>query len=441
LKNNYSKVLRYNLLKNYPTLMLLQKKNNVGFPGTPRGSYAYQPTISSPGANTGGNFAIAQQQWLANPYGVGQAYQMPPVSYFGGAFIPSVTWKQALSSQTSFIDMLSKAVKDEVAKLKQNLGQQAFSDGYLSIGQVSAITTTTVANDTIVLTDATDAQHFYGGNTNTGGSATYVCAALSRTNGTQRALGTANVATGGAPVLAVPRNSSAQIVFNNSVLDATNGISTALAVGDYLFNGGDVQASSNGTLPGLPGFEAWCPYGGVTNPNDDFYGVNRFSDGLLQGTSYDGTTDNSVLDAIRGAIVRGQQNVHGNYSIAAMTPAQYRLLENDILTTLRTPPDYVKVGIAPSLEVGENEYVPGIDIGDVICVKDPNCRNDRIVLFNMDDCEHLILGDGFTPWGDDGQLILRAATAAGIEIRFEQDHTMVMNPQNVASIKVNPATV
>jgi hypothetical protein len=441
LKENYSKVLRYNVLRNYPTLMLLQKKSNTNFPGTPRGKYAYQPTISSPGASKSSNFTIVQQQALSNPYGVGQAYEMPPVSYFGDVFIPSVTWKQALSNQTAFIDMMAKAIKDQVVQMKQSIGQQVFQDGYLSIGQVSAITTTTVSNDTIVLTDPTDAQHFYGGNTGTGGSATYVCAAASRTNGVIRALGTANVANGGMPTLSVPRNGAGQIVFNGSVLDGTNGISTALAVGDYLFNGGDVVASSGGTLPGLPGFEAWCPYGGVTNANDSFYNVNRFSDGLLQGTSFDGTTVNSTLDAIRGGIVRGQQNLHANYSIAVMTPAQYRLLENDILTTLRTTPDYVKVGIAPSLEVGENEYVPGIDIGDVVCVKDPNCRNDRIVLFNMDDCEHLILGDGFTPWSDDGNLMLRSPSNAGIEIRFEMDHTMVMNPQNVCSIKVNPATV
>lgn len=115
----------------------------------------------------------------------------------------------------------------------------------------------------------------------------------------------------------------------NNVMTSTsaawNTVITALAVNDFLYVDGDLNAS-------LSGFADWLPASAPSNTL--FYGVDRSVDNRLGGSRYDGSGD-LIKDAlIRGMAIGGREGARGE-RVIWVNDAAYAQLELELSTNIQ----------------------------------------------------------------------------------------------------------
>lgn len=411
-------------LKDYPTLAIARKKSKgAGF--DLKGRYTYKPTITAPGGSGASDWATAWNQSGGNPYGQTQAFEIAPAPYYNMQQVTGMDYLRSQGDEAAFTSAMQKMVKDAVRGMKQDISRQIFLSGVQVIGVVSAITTTNVANDTIVLTFQQNARNFYP-------LKTFIDVKAAGTVGAARTRGSALITAGtGMQVLQVPRV-NANIVFNQSVTDATNGI-PGLVVGDSIFN------ASDSLTVGAQGLAGWNPYGGA-NVGDSFFNVNRFNNPFLQGFSYDATTGVSLVESIEDALTAAEQAIDSHPDIAVCNSTNYNKIKKYLQSQNRyTNEEDIMFPSVGFDQTEEDVYVKGIKIGDLTVVKDNSVGPTTIQCFKADELELLMLQDGFVPWDLDGNTLVQnqAQNSDALLMRFGMYWNLAVNPQNCISILTN----
>lgn len=428
LEENYTnESLQYQTLKKFPTLSMCRKRANTDFgPEGLRGRYHYRPYISAGAGSDSPDLATAIKQANVNQFGQSGAFELPPVSHYYVHSTPGLTWAQMEGA--SFISGMKKMVRDSNLGMNVALSRQLFGTGVDVVGQVAAITTTSVSNDTITLTNIIDARNFQN-------KAKFIDVKLTNTVGAARTRGTALITAGtGMQVQSVVRETG-NLVFAQSVTDAANGI-PGLSVGDYIFNAG---SSTAGIMAGIG---AWNPVGGVTNVNDSFYNVARFGQSCLYGYSKDGTGGTSLSSIIKDALTEGRSAIDADPDVCAMNYAQYNKLEKGLSPADRyTSNGMIEEKVVAALNGGEDLIVPGIRIGDVFCYQDNSVPNGILQMYKEEELELYQLKDGFSPWDYDGSPIIRDMTTPSDAVMawFASYHQLAVNPQNCIVVTVDPA--
>jgi hypothetical protein len=429
LKENYSGVaLLDETYKKYPFLRLLKKRANTDYLN---GKYHVYPVDYMPAGAGSADFGTAYAQGqLSNDTTV--EFQLPPVTYSVLQFMDSVTYLQAMKSQGSFIDLLTKRSNNAVSIMLSRLSQEIWGNGVQPIGTVASF-----SGATITLTNNTDSVYFFPGST-------FVDAAQFAATGGTRARGS-SIGTVGMQLLSVDQVTGV-LTFNANVTDAANGIPT-LANGDSLFNAGDRNSAATATsIIGLGGL---CPRGGVAS-NDFFYNVNRSTSRQLYGTTFDARSIGQIPQALQDAMTKSHTLIEGEQTHLFMHPTQYNALTKQLASQYRytqaADRDTPKVG-ADWTESDEGRIIlPGVDIngpsGPVRCVSDRSCPTDTVWGVNEEDLDFMILNDGFEPWNLDGNDILRVNAQDKLELRFCGYHNFfVKRPKNLLNIQVTPISL
>lgn len=415
-------------LKDYPTLAIARKRTKADFGTSLRGRYTYKPVITAPGGSGGSVMATAWNQGLDNAYGQTTAFEIPPVAYYNMQPVSGIDFKRSMGTDAAFVTAMQLMVKNAVRGMKQDISRQIYGTQVGVIGQISAITTTTVSNDTITLTFQQNARNFYPGKT-------FIEVRATNTTGVARTQGTTNITNGtGMQVLSVPRV-NANIVFAQSVTDAALGI-PGLSVGDYVFNAGD---AANLAAAGIP---AWNPYGGAL-VGDSFFNVNRFNIPFLQGYSYDATGGVSLVEDIEDALSAAETAIDCHPNIAVCNSNNYNKIKKYLQSQNRyTTEEDIMFPTVGFDQTQEEVYVKGVMIGDLVVVKDNNVGPTLIQCFKADELELLLLNDGFEPWELDGQAMVQVQSPTvqdALMMRFGQYWNVTINPQNCLSILTNAA--
>jgi hypothetical protein len=409
LKEDYSgQALEQILYEDYPFLKMCQKRKNTRF----EGKYHPVPVNYSPAGGVAGVFTDAQGQAGVNQ-DTSVSFFIPAVLFYANTQIPGQVIKASRTSGGAFMDVITKRMEDSLSLISARMASQLWRSGYGYLGTVASVTSTT-----ITLTDVSEAVNFQPGATFVDAGATLTGAAYTRQS----------TIPYGLQVTAVDQNLGVLTV----AVNPTTAFTTAVAAGNILFGAGD-----HSTTPSIMiGLEGICP---VTAPvvggGDDFYGVDRSVSRQLTGTSYNALTSGAPIDQVLiAATNRASQAIEGRISHYFMNLDWYTQLENALGTKVR----YGERDLISNPEFGTLE---GIRLnhprGEVLCVADKSCPPGRIFGVNEEDCIIYQMEDGFEPWDEDGQVMLRVPGADSVEIRFNgYQNFFVTKPNNVINIQV-----
>ncbi len=225
------------------------------------------PLRTSPPPGISSTFSVAQT--LARAYASAyKAFEVTHKQIHQVVTMPIDAILGSSNDKKAFVELLANAQDGGMAHVAQALEVQLFRDGWGELGQVAALGATYVE-----LTNATDVWHF---------NENYrVVAAENKATGNIR-----TESTNGSRVTAVDPN-TARVYFSADPTNGTNGISTAIAPGDYLFRKGDRDEASSPTKLCTEGLLSWLP---GTDPADTFYGVTRTGNVRLYGNFLDASS-------------------------------------------------------------------------------------------------------------------------------------------------------
>jgi hypothetical protein len=420
LKENYEgeQTIAEWVLEKYPLLAMVRRTAKANYIG---GRYHFSPVNTAPQGALGGSFAAAQAAAQQNLLGSPNAFEIPPVFYYGVQEIQGTTWRQAAAEEFSFISMLQKATQEHKINFNQDIAQQLYGTGNGVVDTVLAITTTTNTNDTLTVSSA---KNFYVGQS---------LQVASSPTASPRAYGSSIPA--GLQITGINRGTNT-LLFAGTVTSATIGI-PGLSVGDSIFKAGNSTGLST-PMQYLAGLEAWCPFGGVSQ-TDSFFNVNRSVDNFLYGTSYDGTGGASLIDVIDLAVTAAEAQLNYDGNTLVMSPGTYQKVQRQLRSFNRFTSDMlIKRPIISATALGKDTFVEGISYGSHLLVKDNACPVNRIYGFQEGDLELLLLSDGWEPTalGTDGYILTRDALDQ-VEIRYCQAHQLKCTPKNLLTIKVN----
>ena len=262
------------------------------------------------------------------------------------------------SDKGAMVDAITREMDNGYKQLGQALGRAIYSDGRGIIGTVSGVaaTTTTVAGDTIVLSNASQAINFQVG----------------------QILNSAPVPSGTAAL--VPRSGSVTLVGVDLIAGIlvanqawTAGISGFL-VTDVLVNQGD----SNNYIAGMAG---WLPNAANRPTSTDmFNGVNRFSDPVrLAGVYYAG--NNAPYEETLISLAIQCNKFGGKPNKAFMNPQDYQNLVKGLTGRVQ----YVTDTAFENAQIGFDGVKVATPAGSITLHQDSHAIQGTFYLLNLDE--------------------------------------------------------
>jgi hypothetical protein len=347
------------------------------------------PLRTSPPPGISATFSVAQTQSRAYSTSY-KAFKVTHKECHQVVTMPVSAILGSNSDKKAFVELLANAQEGGRAHVAQALEVQLFRDGWGELGQVESIGATYV-----VLTKATDVWHF---------NENYrIVAAAAKATGNIRAESSA-----GSRVTAVDPN-TARVYFSADPTDGTNGISTALAPGDYLFRKGDRDEASSPAKLCTEGLLSWLP---GTDPADTFYDVVRTGNVRLYGNFLDAsamTFQQALVEADRIVSTAG-----GTLDTVFSHPLTFARMKIELMSEQwREPGGNADVSFSGITILGQQ--------GQKIHVKPSRgCQVDK--LWGLDSSTwslRLLTGkEKVQIDSEDGNTVLRGATAKDVEQRI-----------------------
>lgn len=296
------------------------------------------------------------------------------------ASIDNETLKASESDMGAFLRAAQVQIDGAMQSISRSLAVALYRNGSGSIGNIG---TSTLAGQTIVLSNSDDVCNFEVGMT----------IVLSATDGG------GTVRAGSLLVDGVDRNNGTVHVTQN----ISTGVPTA-AASDYVFQQGDYDLK-------VKGLSAWLPYGGPSAT--PFFGVDRTADSSrLAGIWQDGSAK-PIEEALIDIAVR-QSREGGRPDHCFMNYTDYANLEK----ALGSKVQYVDV-MAPTMpEVGFRGMVIQGPKGPIKCIPDQNNSSLNSFLLQLDTWELCSLGKAPTLFNTDGLEMLRSPAGDGVDIRI-----------------------
>jgi hypothetical protein len=302
---------------------------------------------------------------------------------------------KAAQKNGGVVNVMDKAFKTAMRKIKRSLARGLAGDGSGSIGTIGSN-----AGSTITLSDWRSARHVEVGDV--------LVSAAAKTSGGLR--------TGSITVTAVNKaRSSGVITFTaNGGWTATNG--------DYLF----IEGDRNG---GFYGVAAWLPATAPTS-GDSFGGVDRSVDPLaLAGVRVDVSSEASLVDGLLSGM------------------EEFRLYSVDSTHCILSAFDFTRLereleGKKRIIEV-PNEYelgLKGIELDDgTVCVMDPYFDKGYAYPINIDTWELKSMGEAPHIAEEDGLKMLRMDTADAFEAMIRYWANLECNDPSQNGVMTLPA--
>lgn len=375
-------------------------RNNVGLGTIPVEHFEGNPVkvplmVSFP---PGVSADFTQAQTIAKENGSEfEAWSPTHKELFGHAFIPTSVALASMSKKGAFIQLLDSEREGIVAHVAKFLEHSLYRDGSGVIGQVESIGATFV-----VLTKEQDCWMFTRG--------LQLVAAATKT-GALRTAGTAG--TNRTTTFNIDER---KVFFNADPADGTVGISSALAVGDYLIPKGNAAAGSTKKL--FDGFEAWLP-GASTVDSSPFNGVTRTGSTQRLGQYLDAAT---LGLSYRDALIRMDQLINvaeGSMDIVYLNPEDYvnlmiELISDGVYTDrVFQSSQSVNITFKAITQTGMNGQEIKILPARFCQVGILWCMDERCGVFgNLWDGTDLVHVDNL-----DNLDILRASSSDGLEVR------------------------
>jgi hypothetical protein len=337
-----------------PMLAMVKKRPDFGGREWKWAAYHGQPQNRS---------ADALTAFTGNTQQVGKEFVINRVQNYGSFKIQRET---ILASQKvgsdSYIDDLKAGIDGTMNQFMLDMYYDLFLDGSGVRGQISAISTTAIANDTITLKDISRAIYYEEGQAYVFSADGGGDVAGTPLRGSSATNGLATAAT--AADLAIVK--SVNYLTGVIVFDRDLTTITGVVANDYLYMNGDRGRKPTGLL-------GWCPKADPT-AGDSFFGVDRSSNPVrLAGIRADkigGSISEKILHMIKVASIQGV-----NFPIVIMHPDNVETLTLELGAKQHLP-----VVDVPSYEMA-NVYFKGIQIHghgrSVVVVSDRACQVDR----------------------------------------------------------------
>lgn len=305
------------------------------------------------------------------------------------ATIDNETLEASKGNANAFMEAATTEIDGAINSLTRSIAVKLYRAGY---GEVGAIATGGISSAVITLSQAEDVTNFEVG----------MELDLSATlTGAVKAYGTSG---NGLIITAIDRDAGT-LTFGANVTDATDGIPTA-AAGDYIFVRGDHSGS---TLTSIAGLGAWLPDSapGATA----FFGVDRSKDVTrLGGLRYDVSSLPIEEALIKGAARVGREG--GKLDHYMMSYDKFEQLEKALGAKVQYVDSFA------TAEVSFRGIVINGPRGQIKCMPDQNCPNNRIYGLSLDMWKLYSLGKAVRVIDTDGLQMLRQASADGVEVRY-----------------------
>jgi hypothetical protein len=307
-------------------------------------------------------------------------FALTRVKRYGVANVDGETMKATESDEGSFLKALKTEVDGVIHQLKRNLAVQLFHGGWGEIGVIGSI-----GSSIITLSRIEDVTNFEVGQQLVFSSA--------ESTATLRDSGTA------VRVTAVDRN------LGKVTLSATP---SGVVAADTIFLEGDRENSATPTRRCIAGLEAWAP---ATAPTSTaFFGADRSLDVTrLGGQRVVGTGAPIEEVLLDGAVMAAREGIAPKH--AFMSYGKWASLEKALMGKVKY--DTVKA----TADIAFEAIVVNGPRGPIKCIADQNCPSNRIWMVNFDHLKLHSLGEMIRTINDDGNMLMRQASADGVQSR------------------------
>ncbi len=396
--DDYMKDLVY---KKNPLLALLPKDES---PSGFAGKYIPVPLIFGTPQGRSANFVNAQNNQTAPQLASFFVYR---VSNYQLATITNELLEATKDNAGAFIEESKLVMDTAIRNISNDLAADLYRSGTGSRGQVSAIVLSGVNSSvTITLASRSDVNQMEVG----------MVLVASATDGSAPSTDTVTL-TG--------VNRSQGILTGTSSVALSNTLSANWAVNSFMAVQGDIPAggsTSTGTAVKVSGLAAWGPKSVVAN-NDSFWGVNRSADSRMQFVIAQGTSTETIEEAIIDAAAQVAE-IGGQPDMCFMNFTSYAALEKSLGSKVQ----YVDV----RHEEAEIAFA-GIKInapyGPITIIPDRNCPALTAYLLDMSTLKFRSLGKAphILTYGMEGLEGLRVGNADALEIRMGYYGNLICN--------------
>lgn len=335
------------------------------------------PIVFGNPQTTSADFATAQAHTSTTSY---DRFDLTRAKRYGFAFIDGETMAATQDDEGAFLKVATEEIDGVIHQMKRNLAIQLFRDGYGSIGQLSAAPASNVFKMKVKeeITNIEKGMKIRVSSTLTGGS----------------------LRVGTAVVSSVDRSKG------EFTCDSTP---TGATTDDYIFLAGDNDQGA--TRKCIAGLEAWCP---ATSPSSTaFFSVDRTQDVTrLGGNRLDASTSGAPLEEVlyEGAALvarEGFKLTHYFMSYGKWVALEKALHGKVVMSTEKA-----------TANIGFDAINFRGPRGNIKVVADQNCPGDRIFGVNFDYLKLYHLKQLVHTINDDGNMLLRQASADGVEGRY-----------------------
>lgn len=300
------------------------------------------------------------------------------------ASVDNETAEASENDKGAFLTAIKTETDGAFGSAGNSMSSALFGSGSGSIGQIAAISTTTIANDTVTLADTENIVYFEVG----------MFIDFSLTDG-----GGAGVKAGAKPeIIAVDRDAGT-IQFDQDIVT----VNTA-AVNDYLFVDGDYDLK-------LSGLEAWLPTTAPT-AGDNFFGVDRSADPVRLA----GVRVNAAALPIEEALIKLQTRVcreGGNPDVTLVNYSRWEELQK----ALGSKVQYMVTTAFGNAQIGFQGIQVKTNKGFMNVIADPFMKGDKAYALTMKTWKLCSLKKAIRILQLDGNRWLRESDADANELR------------------------
>jgi hypothetical protein len=323
------------------------------------------------------------------------------------ATVARETLKASVGDTHAWLEAETALMDERVYELTRDISASMYRDGAGSKGTISAVDLNNPAagTDRLTLTNVEDVTNFEVG----------------------QFLGFSATATGAIrdddyfEVSAIDRSNGYLFVLGNTETGS------AVAAGDHAIEQGDALDGGSTYLK-MRGLDAWCPATAPTS-GDSFFTVDRSVETTrLAGHRYDGS-DQPVLEAIIDAGTLAKRE-NASPEIVLVNPTRM----SEASKSLGGQAEYDIVKSSDGV-YGYDAIKVRTGAGTVRLVSDPDCPVNTGYMLRRDACVLWSLGDTMELVDEDGQVLLRAASADSFEVRFAHyGQFVVKKPHEIVRI-------
>jgi hypothetical protein len=302
------------------------------------------------------------------------------------AQVDGLTIASTRNDAQAYIRALKRSIDSKFMNLTRVIGQALYRSKWGNLGNIGSF-----ATDTITLSVPSDIHAFAKGDA--------VVLSSSQNAAVLRTLVGSSIIT--------------RIDYNAGTISFASNVATlwaAAANGDFIFRIGDREDSATPTARLISGLADWLPTTAPTT-GDSFFGVDRSVSSRLGGSRYTSSTD-SVRDTLMQLATRVQVN-GGMPDVVFLNPENY----NDLVIELGPQIRYVDVKAGTKAQFGFEAIQLGTPAGVVRCIPDRDCPKGRCFMLQMDTFTLGSAGGAPRLLDDDGNDVLRQASADGVEVR------------------------